>query len=144
MRTFFSFVLCALLAMTCWAETSPAITNKDMLMVAIRQVTQLKITKQTDSLFYSPTTGIEDCCALSALECFNSQLLTLPTSNKDLQMKLRKTLRKKSIVSSVDRCTAEQKAKVNCQPCNSYPMIDSHEFMKNLLNLLQKSFMQLP
>ncbi|XP_017572403.1 interleukin-21 [Pygocentrus nattereri] len=144
MRTLFSFVLCALLAMTCWAETTPAITNKDMLQAAIRQVTQLKITKQTDSLFYSPTTGIEDCCSWSALECFNSQLLNIPTSNKDLQAKLHKNLRKKVIVSSVDRCTVEQKSKVKCQSCNSYPMIDSHEFMKNLLSLLQKSFMQLP
>ncbi|KAL7858422.1 hypothetical protein AOLI_G00185240 [Acnodon oligacanthus] len=143
MRTFFSFVLCALLAMTCWAETTPA-TTKEMLQVAIRQVTQLKTTKQSDSLFYSPTTGIEDCCSWSALECFSSQLLSIPTSNKALQAKLRKTLSKKIIVSSVDRCTVEQKAKVNCQPCNSYPMIESNEFMKNLLTLLQKSFMQLP
>uniref|UniRef100_A0AAR2LJ69 Interleukin n=1 Tax=Pygocentrus nattereri TaxID=42514 RepID=A0AAR2LJ69_PYGNA len=68
---------------------------------------------------------MHDCCSWSALECFNSQLLNIPTSNKDLQAKLHKNLRKKVIV-------------IKCQSCNSYPMIDSHEFMKNLLSLLQK------
>ncbi|XP_036431333.1 interleukin-21 [Colossoma macropomum] len=144
MKTVFSFVLCALLAMTYWAETAHAITPKDMLQVAIRQVTQLKIMKQTDSLFHSPTNGIEECCARSALECFNSQMLNIPTSNKELQNKLHKTLRKNMTVTSVDRCTVEEKARVKCQPCNSYPMIDSHEFMKNLLSLLQKAFILLP
>ncbi|KAI4899914.1 hypothetical protein NFI96_019494, partial [Prochilodus magdalenae] len=139
MRTLFSIVLSALLAVACWAETAPARDNKqDMLETAIKQLTHLKLGKNTDALFYSPTNTIEKCCSRSALECFNSQLLSVSTANKDLQNKLHKTLRKNSTVSSVDRCTMEEKAKVQCQPCNSYPMINSQEFLKNLLGLLQK------
>ncbi|XP_066522886.1 interleukin-21 [Hoplias malabaricus] len=145
MRTLFLSFLCALLAMTCWAETTPAARQSIMLQSTIKQLTQFsQRVKKTDTRFYSPTSGIEACCTLSALECFRSQLLNISTDNKPLQSKLYKNLGKNSISTSLDRCTEDKRTNIKCKTCDSYPMTDSQEFLKNLLNLLQKSFIQLP
>ncbi|XP_076860646.1 interleukin-21 [Brachyhypopomus gauderio] len=101
--------------------------------------------KQNDSLFYSPTNDIEDCCSQSALQCFHSQLLNISSiSSKHLKIKLWKNLKKNNIVTSVDNCSQEERDNVTCKSCDSYLMVNSKEFLKNLLSLLQKSFSKLP
>ncbi|XP_072529704.1 interleukin-21 isoform X2 [Salminus brasiliensis] len=115
-----------------------------MLHATIKLLTQFNLTvKQTNTRFSTPTNGIEDCCSQSALKCFQSQLNTITSNNKELQHKLQKNLLKSSIVKGVDRCTVEEKARVQCASCNSYNKTDSQVFLKNLLLLLQKAYSRL-
>ncbi|KAG9281168.1 interleukin-21 [Astyanax mexicanus] len=137
MRTVFSCVLYALLALTCWTETTPA-TDKNVLESTIKHLGQFNSTvQQTDTIFFTPPVDIKDCCSESALDCFRSQINNITSNNKRLQNKLHKNLRKsENIVKS--KCEAARKAE--CMSCNLYEKTDSHKFLNNLLLLLQKSF----
>ncbi|XP_035379588.1 interleukin-21 isoform X2 [Electrophorus electricus] len=144
MRTTSLCVLCVLLAMVCWVETMTAVDKTNHFRSTIKQAMELTKKVKNDTFLSSPTNDIEDCCAQSALQCFSSQLLKIPTTYKTLLRKLNKNLSKSVIVESVGNCSRKERAKVICKSCDSYPMVDNKEFLKNLLSFLQKAFSRLP
>uniref|UniRef100_A0A3B1K369 Interleukin n=2 Tax=Astyanax mexicanus TaxID=7994 RepID=A0A3B1K369_ASTMX len=125
MRTVFSCVLYALLALTCWTETTPA-TDKNVLESTIKHLGQFNIASTLHNLSEDFTKPMLFCFA-SALDCFRSQINNITSNNKRLQNKLHKNLRK-----SVSMRYFE------CMSCNLYEKTDSHKFLNNLLLLLQK------
>ncbi|KAJ8382366.1 hypothetical protein SKAU_G00031440 [Synaphobranchus kaupii] len=76
-------------------------------------------------MLHTPTHN-NDCCSLSALECFRVNVNRLQTTKKNLQRKLSKNLMTPMI-------------KASCPPCSSYPKSGSEQFVQELQFLLQKA-----
>ncbi|KAJ8372102.1 hypothetical protein AAFF_G00294660 [Aldrovandia affinis] len=56
----------------------------------------------------TPTNDIEECCSVSALQCFRENVPLLRANNKNLQRKLTKNLRSSKIVASVNTCSEDE------------------------------------
>ncbi|KAG7461985.1 hypothetical protein MATL_G00197050 [Megalops atlanticus] len=91
----------------------------------------------------TPTSDVEECCALKALSCFRENLQLLPTANKRHQHKLTKSLKSQMIVNSVNTCSQEEIQKATCPRCDSFPKRDTKEFVRELESLLQKTYSRL-
>ncbi|CAB1325545.1 unnamed protein product, partial [Coregonus sp. 'balchen'] len=96
-------LVCCLLAVTCCV-----LANADKVE---RSLKLTEVIKDVGALKKS----VEECCAVSALECFRTMVLNLTAREKKFQQK-----------------------KTVCQICNSYPMKDSRKFLQQLESLLQK------
>ncbi|XP_036407692.1 interleukin-21 [Megalops cyprinoides] len=91
----------------------------------------------------TPTSDVEECCALKALSCFRENLQLLPAANKRHQHKLTKSLKSQMIVNSVNTCSQEETQNATCPRCDSFPKRDSREFVRELESLLQKTYSRL-
>ncbi|KAF7702275.1 hypothetical protein HF521_001558 [Silurus meridionalis] len=132
----------------CWAQTS---SPKDMktdrlLQQAISHLKSLISTEKDNGIFlHSPTNDIEECCSQSALECFRKELTsTTHKTSKKLKMKLARNLGKPSIMNSLNTCSETEIKKVQCMTCDSYPKVNSSQFLVNLQSRLQKAFSSRP
>ncbi|KAI5100658.1 caltractin [Silurus meridionalis] len=86
---------------------------------------------------------LQECCSQSALECFRKELTsTTHKTSKKLKMKLARNLGKPSIMNSLNTCSETEIKKVQCMTCDSYPKVNSSQFLVNLQSRLQKVLVQ--
>ncbi|XP_060766200.1 interleukin-21 [Neoarius graeffei] len=100
--------------------------------------------KDNGMLLHSPTNDIKECCSQSALQCFKNGLSTIIHKNTPkmniLMKKLHRNLSKLTNMNSMNTCTEQEIKNVMCMPCDSYPTVNSKEFLTNLQSHLQKAY----
>uniref|UniRef100_A0A4W5RH28 Interleukin-21 n=1 Tax=Hucho hucho TaxID=62062 RepID=A0A4W5RH28_9TELE len=128
-------LVCCLLAITCVLVDANKGERLLKLAEVIRELKALnKSVKHNSVMLNTPSMDLEECCSLSALECFRRHL---KAGDNRLQRKVVKHLRSPLILKSLDSCSREEREKTVCQGCDSYPK-DSQECVQQLESLLQK------
>uniref|UniRef100_A0A4W5JCD8 Interleukin-21 n=1 Tax=Hucho hucho TaxID=62062 RepID=A0A4W5JCD8_9TELE len=113
------------------------------LTEVIKELRELnKSVEHNGMMLNTPTLDIEECCFLSALECFQTMVPQLKARQKKIQQKVVRNLKSK-LLRSVVSCNREEGKNKACQGCDSYPLKDSREFVKQLESLLQKALNRL-
>nr|XP_046178825.1 uncharacterized protein LOC124010443 [Oncorhynchus gorbuscha] len=137
-------LVCCLLAITCCVLANVDKVERTMkLTEVLKELRQLnKSVAHNGMMLNTPTLDIEECCFLSALECFRKMVPSLRAKQKNLQRKVIKNLSPLTF-RGVDSCSREERENKVCQGCDSYPMKDSREFVKQLESLLQKAMNRL-
>ncbi|XP_031647259.1 interleukin-21 [Oncorhynchus kisutch] len=132
-------LVCCLLAITCCVLANVDKVKRTMkLTEVLKELRELnKSVAHNGMMLNTPTLDIEECCFLSALECFRKMVPSLKAKQKKLQRKVIKNLSPLTF-GGVDSCSREERENKVCQGCDSYPMKDSREFVKKLESLLQK------
>ncbi|XP_008289221.1 interleukin-21 isoform X2 [Stegastes partitus] len=102
-----------------------------------------KSLQDSDKELNTPPKNIEDCCCLSALECFRDNLKS--PFNMTAQRKQRKlflSLMNQLTVRGLDFCNAGN-ATSTCQTCDSHPKEKAQEFFSRLESLIQRAIIKL-
>ncbi|XP_074505176.1 interleukin-21 isoform X2 [Sebastes fasciatus] len=126
------------------ASTSANRTGKPMYKKKIEEVRRhLKIWRESlqhneQMELSTPPRNIEDCCCLSAWQCFranlNVQFNVTEIRNKKLYRGLHSHITEKGLCNSSDSGNAQS----TCQDCASQPKENAREFFDRLENLMQK------
>ncbi|XP_037636824.1 interleukin-21 isoform X4 [Sebastes umbrosus] len=91
----------------------------------------------------TPPRNIEDCCCLSAWQCFranlNVQFNVTEIRNKQLYRGLHSHITEKGLCNSSDSGNAQS----TCQDCASQPKENAREFFDRLENLMLKAITRL-
>ncbi|XP_055743973.1 interleukin-21-like [Salvelinus fontinalis] len=138
-------LVCCLLAITCCVLANVDKVERIMkLTEVLKELRRLnKSVEHNGVKLNTPTLDIEECCFLSALECFQKMVPRLNTNKNHLQRKVIKNLKNPLTFRGVDSCSQEERENKVCQGCDSYPMKDSREFVQQLESLLQKAMNRL-
>ncbi|KAM7417180.1 hypothetical protein PAMA_017021 [Pampus argenteus] len=89
--------------------------------------------------YYTPPQNIEDCCCLSALQCFRT---SLPNITSNSVSKLSRSLKSNLVLKGLERkelC----KPSTNCTECTSHQKENASEFFNRLESLIQRAINRL-
>ncbi|AWP11683.1 putative interleukin-21-like [Scophthalmus maximus] len=90
----------------------------------------------------SPPENIEDCCCLSALECFRANMqVHLNVTGRKLH-KLLRSLKNPLTLSGLDSCKSGNDT-LTCHDCDSHPKVNVQEFFNRLESLIQRAISRL-
>ncbi|XP_070693338.1 interleukin-21 [Pempheris klunzingeri] len=143
-------VLC-LLAVCCssLANTSTNRSDESLKMRKLHEILkQLKSVKNSlqhnGQMLNTPPQNIEDCCCLSALQCFraNLQVQFNTTERTQSTNKLYRSLTSSITERGLDFCKSGN-VKPTCQDCDSHPKENVKEFFKRLESLIQRAITRL-
>uniref|UniRef100_A0A665TJ25 Interleukin n=1 Tax=Echeneis naucrates TaxID=173247 RepID=A0A665TJ25_ECHNA len=126
-----------LFAACCYSLASAIITNgpdttyqRKKLEEVLRQLYDVKeIMQHNEKMLSTPPENIEDCCCLSALQCFKANMEVHFNTTERNQKKLLKSLKSHLTVS---------KAPSTCQTCDSHPQVTVQVFLNRLESLIQR------
>ncbi|XP_071772320.2 interleukin-21 isoform X1 [Centroberyx gerrardi] len=136
------------LAVICYALAEAA-TDRTTLIRKLKEVRselkQLNGSLQHNGLMLNtPPQNVEDSCCISALCCFQENLLKLNVTKKTTQKKLAKSLRSlQRTESGLNFCDSGNATQTTCQTCNSYPKSSTRDFVDTLDSLIQKGLTRL-
>ncbi|XP_068182448.1 interleukin-21 [Antennarius striatus] len=131
----FISVFCCSLARVSTKWVDRTLQRKKLQEVLI-QLNAVKVTLQhSEQQLNTPPMDIEDCCCLSALECYRAnlhvQFNTTERNHRQLSRSLKNHLTKSGLCDS-------HKANSSCQDCASHPKENATEFFNRLQSLIQK------
>ncbi|CAJ1059143.1 interleukin-21 [Xyrichtys novacula] len=94
--------------------------------------------QNSQQLVYTPQ-NIEDCCCLSALQCFRDNL---PDGAGKKRVKLYRSLKDPLTVKGLNFCDSEN-AQTTCQACSAHPQQNATVFFNRLETLIKSAIMRL-
>nr|XP_046261819.1 interleukin-21 isoform X2 [Scatophagus argus] len=113
------------------------------LQEVLRQLKAVKdIIPLSEGMLNTPPNNIEDCCCLSALQCFRANLQVQFNMTERHQSKLYRSLRNPITESGLDFCNS-QDVTSTCQDCTSHPKENAKEFFNRLESLIQRAISRL-
>uniref|UniRef100_A0A8D3A5Q8 Interleukin n=1 Tax=Scophthalmus maximus TaxID=52904 RepID=A0A8D3A5Q8_SCOMX len=112
------------------------------LQEVLRQLSDVKDSVQfNEKMLSSPPENIEDCCCLSALECFRANMqVHLNVTGRKLH-KLLRSLKNPLTLSGLDSCKSGNdtvRGNLTCHDCDSHPKVNVQEFFNRLESLIQR------
>uniref|UniRef100_A0A3P8RPL9 Interleukin n=1 Tax=Amphiprion percula TaxID=161767 RepID=A0A3P8RPL9_AMPPE len=129
-------VVFCLLAVCCCslANTDVKDMQKRKLQEVLLQLSDVKESLQhSEQELRTPPKNIEDCCCLSALQCFRANLnVQFNITEKRKQRRLYNSLRDPFTVRGLDFCNS------TCQDCASHPKEKASEFFSRLESLIER------
>ncbi|XP_068596943.1 interleukin-21 [Brachionichthys hirsutus] len=133
-------VCCCSLASVSTKRVERTLERKKLQEVLI-QLTAVKATLQHSELkLNTPPMDTEDCCCLSALECYRANLHVQFNTTDRNHRKLSRSL--KNHLTESGLCDS-QRANSSCQDCASHPKENATEFFNRLESLIQKGIERL-
>ncbi|XP_045885712.1 interleukin-21 [Micropterus dolomieu] len=132
-------VLC-LFAVCCFslANTSTNITERKLQEV-LRQLKDVRLSLQQhdqNMTLNTPPRNIEDCCCLSALQCFRANLQVKFNAADRKTNKLYRSLSNPITERGLNFCNSGN-VMSTCQDCDSHPKENATEFFNRLESLIQ-------
>uniref|UniRef100_A0A3Q3JYQ2 Interleukin n=1 Tax=Monopterus albus TaxID=43700 RepID=A0A3Q3JYQ2_MONAL len=137
------FVLC-LFAVSCYtlinAKTTDRQNQKKKLKEVLFQLDEVKRSLQNpEKMVNTPPQNIEDCCCLSALQCFRANLQVHFNVTDKKQGKLYKSLNFfNPLQENGLRFCNSGNDEPTCQDCVSHPKVNAREFFNRLESLIQR------
>ncbi|XP_069025569.1 interleukin-21 [Embiotoca jacksoni] len=133
-------VLFCLFAVCCCSPASTTRTSeRRKLEEVLKQLNSVKESLQhNEQMVNTPPENIEDCCCLSALQCFRVTLQFQFNATERKQMKLSKSLQHPLTMRGLDFCNDRNSAS-SCQTCDSHPKQKGKEFFNRLESLIQRA-----
>ncbi|XP_034399994.1 interleukin-21 [Cyclopterus lumpus] len=119
-------------------------TLQRKLTEVLRQLNSVRRSLQHgEKMLSTPPLSVEDCCCLSALQCFQENLHVQFNVTERTQGKLYKSL--KSPITKRGLCISTKSGDVQatCQDCDSHPKENAREFFNRLESLIQKGITRL-
>ncbi|CAK6965338.1 interleukin-21 isoform X2 [Scomber scombrus] len=90
---------------------------------------------------HTPPQNIEDCCSMSALQCYRANLQVFNSQDRKMS-KLIKSLNSHITVRGLDFCDSGA-AEPNCTECHLHPKENANEFFNRLESFIQKAITRL-
>ncbi|XP_060934932.1 interleukin-21 [Limanda limanda] len=113
----------------------------------VKKLEQVKKMMQNETMLNSPPHDVEDCCYLSALQCFHDNLEVHFNGTRGIQRKplrsLRRSLKNPLTKKAVEHCPPEKKTTTTCHECNSQPKVNVTVFLDRLESLIQQALTRL-
>ncbi|XP_039976342.1 interleukin-21 isoform X2 [Xiphias gladius] len=140
-------VLC-LFAVCCWSLANTTTTEGPTrgqtrkLQEVLRQLNDVRESLQNDTMLNAPPENIEDCCSLTALECFRSSLQAHFVTTQKKMSKLIKSLRNSLTVNALNFCT-QGNVEPTCSECGSDGEVNVQEFFNRLKSFIQEGITRL-
>uniref|UniRef100_UPI0037E81A29 interleukin-21 n=1 Tax=Semicossyphus pulcher TaxID=241346 RepID=UPI0037E81A29 len=97
--------------------------------------------QHSEKLLNTPPQNIEDCCCLSALQCFRDNLPMQTDIAEKKRVRLFKSLKHPLTVNGLNFCTSGNNE--TCQACASHPKQKAEIFFKRLEALIQNAITRL-
>ncbi|XP_077388942.1 interleukin-21 [Festucalex cinctus] len=139
-------VLC-LLTVCCAAFVSGVTLEERKLAEVLKQLGDVKDSLQRRELLVNtPPQNIEECCCLSALQCFRNNLLVQFNVTEMKEVKLYRSLKHHITERGLDFCKSGNKSGNDvstCQTCDSHPKATAREFVSRLESLIQRAISRL-
>ncbi|XP_034037328.1 interleukin-21 isoform X2 [Thalassophryne amazonica] len=95
--------------------------------------------QHNEVLLNTPPQNIQDCCCVSALRCFHKNLKYLNVAERQVHVKLQKSLKHSLTERGLDFCNQGKAESTTCQNCTTYPKANSKEFVIRLESLIQRA-----
>nr|UXX34737.1 interleukin-21 protein [Channa argus] len=139
-------VLLCVFAVCCGSLANP-ITNvatkiqRRKLQEVLRQLNEVKSLQHNETMLSAPPENIEDCCCLSALQCFQRNLNEHFNMAEKKQQKLHRSLTSQITVKGLEFCSPG--TNFICQNCSSHPKVSVQEFFNRLESLIQRAIVRL-
>uniref|UniRef100_A0A3Q3VTI4 Interleukin n=1 Tax=Mola mola TaxID=94237 RepID=A0A3Q3VTI4_MOLML len=131
-----------LFALCCWsldnmsANANNQYLQRRKLQEVLRRLNTVKASLQdSKQSVNTPPQDIEDCCCLSALQCFRENLhveFNVSTTNH-----FYRSLKHNLTEGGLDFCNSRN-VNSTCQACQSHPKENAKEFFNRLQSLIQK------
>uniref|UniRef100_A0A665TS72 Interleukin n=1 Tax=Echeneis naucrates TaxID=173247 RepID=A0A665TS72_ECHNA len=139
-----------LFAACCYSLASAIITNgpdttyqRKKLEEVLRQLYDVKeIMQHNEKMLSTPPENIEDCCCLSALQCFKANMEVHFNTTERNQKKLLKSLKSHLTMRGLNFCNSESQMST-CQTCDSHPQVTVQVFLNRLESLIQRGITKL-
>ncbi|KAK2848808.1 hypothetical protein Q5P01_008642 [Channa striata] len=132
----------------CWALVNAMTTNvpdksnqKRKLEEVLRQLNEVKSLQHNEAMLSAPPENIEDCCCLSALQCFRANMQVHFNMAEKKQSKLYKSLKHRYTEKGLEFCNSGSRS--TCQDCHSHPKVNVNEFFNRLESLIQRAIARL-
>ncbi|XP_022616105.1 interleukin-21 [Seriola dumerili] len=136
-------VCCYSLAQTTTTTNGPNTSlQKRKLEEALRQLNEVKRRQQHYEEMLNAPENIEDCCCLSALQCFKANMQVHFNVTEGKEKKLYNSLKNHLTVRSLDFCNSGNDTPT-CQNCYLHPKVKAQEFFNRLESLIQRGITKL-
>lgn len=131
-------VLC-LFAVCCCSSAKASTKEREKLQEVLRELKLLRSNLQSRELMKmnTPPKDIEDCCCLTALNCFRNTLRDHFGVNDKYPRKLYRSLNHQLTISGMNFCNTENST-TSCPTCLSHPEEEASEFFSRLESLIQR------
>ncbi|KAM3612922.1 uncharacterized protein V6R79_017203 [Siganus canaliculatus] len=117
--------------------------ERNKLLEVLRQLQNVKMNLQhSEQMFNTPPKNIEDCCCLSALQCFRNNLHGQFNVTERNQRQLYRSLKHSITERGLNFCRSEN-TQPTCQDCASHPKENAKEFFNRLESLIQRAITRL-
>ncbi|XP_044061888.1 interleukin-21 [Siniperca chuatsi] len=134
----------------CCSSLASTTTNNDKLVrkklqEVLRQLNDVKESLQhneKNKTMNTPPNNIEDCCCLSALQCFRANLQVQFNITERKTSKLYRSLKNSITERGLNFCNSATVTST-CQDCGSHPKEHATEFFNRLESLIQKAITRL-
>ncbi|XP_034546857.1 interleukin-21 [Notolabrus celidotus] len=134
----------------CCCSSAGSVTNgigrsqeSRKLQEVLRHLKDMKASlQQSEQLLNTPPQNIEDCCCLSALQCFRDNLPGQVNGAERKRVRLFKSLNKSLTMKGLKFCDSEN-ATSTCQACASHPKQNTTIFFNRLETLVQRAITRL-
>uniref|UniRef100_A0A8C2ZEI9 Interleukin-21 n=1 Tax=Cyclopterus lumpus TaxID=8103 RepID=A0A8C2ZEI9_CYCLU len=122
-------------------------TLQRKLTEVLRQLNSVRRSLQHgEKMLSTPPLSVEDCCCLSALQCFQENLHVQFNVTERTQGKLYKSLKSPITCGRAEvnfSCVLHVSLQATCQDCDSHPKENAREFFNRLESLIQKGITRL-
>uniref|UniRef100_A0A3B4TVY4 Interleukin 21 n=1 Tax=Seriola dumerili TaxID=41447 RepID=A0A3B4TVY4_SERDU len=141
-------VCCYSLAQTTTTTNGPNTSlQKRKLEEALRQLNEVKRRQQHYEEMLNAPENIEDCCCLSALQCFKANMQVHFNVTEGKEKKLYNSLKNHLTVRSLDFCNSGNDTlheELICCTHSTWPLVNfSFEFFNRLESLIQRGITKL-
>ncbi|XP_041800361.1 interleukin-21 isoform X2 [Chelmon rostratus] len=117
--------------------------ERKKLQEVLRQLNAVKSSLQhNEQMLNTPPKNIEDCCCLSALHCFRTNLQVQFNITERNRSKLYRSLNHHFTESGLNFCNSGN-VRPTCQDCDSHPKENASEFFNRLESLIQRAIARL-
>ncbi|CAN9514576.1 unnamed protein product [Ophioblennius macclurei] len=134
--------VCGALAFTSTTK-SGRVMERRKLEEVLRELRDVRQSLQhSEQMLNTPPQNIEDCCCLSALQCYRASMQVQLNVTERKQGKLYRSLKHHLTVRGLDLCNTGNST-ASCQTCDSHPKQKAREFFDRLESLIQRAVAKL-
>ncbi|XP_029967194.1 interleukin-21 isoform X2 [Salarias fasciatus] len=136
--------LCLLAALCgAWGTTTTTSNDRIQDLRKLREVlkelrTVNRSLQNSEQMLSIPPQDLEDCCCVSALQCYRDSMKVHLNVTESKQKKLYNSLKHSYTIRSLNFCNSGNTA-TTVPACDSYPKEKARDFLKRLESLIQRA-----